>query len=100
MNSHDHQRRATDHQPGDCPGGCEEIKSVEERLHDGSERMDRIEAKLDTTCSDIAEVLDILRLGKSFFRVVGYVGTLIKWTAAVIAPLLAIIYTVKGGGKP
>lgn len=99
MNSNDHQRRASDHQPGDCPGGCEEIKSVEERLHDGSDRMDRIEAKLDTTCSDIAEVLDILRLGKSFFRIVGYVGSFVKWATAIGAPLIVFIYAIKGGGK-
>lgn len=61
--------------------------------------MDRIEAKLDTTCSDIAEVLDILRLGKSFFRIVGYVGSFVKWAAAIGAPLIVFIYAIKGGGK-
>jgi hypothetical protein len=92
-------RRATDHLPGECPGGCDDIKDVERRFKDGSDRMSRIESTLDTTRADVAEVLDILRLGKSFFRILGIFGTLVKWGAAVLAPIVAIVYTVKSGGK-
>ncbi|MBP8285389.1 MAG: hypothetical protein KAX57_00965 [Rhodoferax sp.] len=35
---------AINHPPGDCTGGCEEIKTVEQRLDDDAIRMDRIEA--------------------------------------------------------
>ena len=90
------RRRVSDR---DCPDPCLSILDVHRRLGDGTARMDSIEAKLDQNCADTAEVLDILRLGKSFFRMIGYAGTFIKWAAAIAAPLVAIFYTVKSGGK-
>jgi len=91
----------------DAQEACQALVSTEKRLEQrmqselkaGSERMDRIEAKLDGNCSDTAEVLEILRLGKSFFKVIGYVGAFIKWTAAIAAPIVAIYFAVKTGGK-
>lgn len=79
---------------------CSMIDDINKRLDDGDARMDRIEAKIDANNSDTAEVLDILRLGKSFFRIVGGLGSIIKWGAAVAAPVIALIYTLKSGGKP
>jgi len=76
------------------------VDSVNQRLDDGDERMTRIEAKLDDNSSDTAEMLDIIRLGKSFFRIIGGIGTFVKWAAAIAAPLVAIWYTIKNGGKP
>ena len=83
------------------------LADVESRMEDkmraelkvGSERMDRIETKLDNNCSDTAEVLEILRLGKSFFKVIGYVGSFIKWVAAIGAPVVAFYFALKVGGK-
>lgn len=90
------RRRAADM---NCPDPCASIIDIHRRLGDGTARMDSIEAKLDQNCADTAEVLDIIRLGKSFFRMIGYAGTFIKWAAAIAAPLVAIFYTVKSGGK-
>ena len=102
------------HEPGACPGGCEEIQTVEQRLDDAAIRMAKIEAsltqfgeKLDAhtrmsaeTNSTVSEVLEILHAGKGFFKVLGYIATAIKWTAAFAAPVIALIYTIKTGGKP
>lgn len=92
----------------DEKGTCKAIDDIELRLRQGHERMDSIEAesrertsrmelKLDANCADTAEVLDILRLGKSFFRLAGYVGGFLKWSTAIAAPVLALWYTFKGG---
>lgn len=89
-------------------GTCSAIDDIESRLRQGHERMDfieaegrerttRIERKLDANCADTAEVLDILRLGKSFFRVAGYFGAFLKWFTAIAAPVLVFWYTIKGG---
>lgn len=74
------------------PDSTESV-SVHERLNRGDLRMTRIETLLAKNCTDTAEVLDIMRMGKSFFRAIGYVGRFIKWAAAVIAPLVAVYLT-------
>jgi hypothetical protein len=101
------------HSPGDCPGGCDDIKQVEKELAEGAIRMTNIEESLDSlagkfddhirvsneTNTLVTEVLDILHAGRGFFKIVGYIATGIKWTAAFVAPLVALYYTLKSGGK-
>jgi hypothetical protein len=97
-----HERRRNWH----ADGGCAKLIEVDQRFKDGDERMARIEnkldantAKTDATAKGVEEVLDILNLAKSFFRILGIVGTLAKWLALVAAPVLALYYTIKGGPK-
>ena len=78
---------------------CASIEEVQDRLNKGETRMDRIEAKIDGNNADTAEILDIMRLGKSFFRIIGYFGSFMKWFAAIAAPVIVFWYTVKNGGK-
>ena len=113
MSSTDTSENNGQHAAGDCTGGCEDVKQIELGLEQGATRMTSIEdslsdlaTKLDNhiklsneTNGLVAEVLDILHAGKGFFRIVGYIATGIKWTAAVIAPVIALIYTLKNGGK-
>lgn len=66
---------------------------------DGEVRMDNIEAQVKAIKSDVEEVLDILRLGKAFFRILGYVGSAVKWMAVIGAPCVAFYYSLKGGQK-
>lgn len=102
-NQTQHKQRLSDlhpHGPGEpCPGGCSDITDFGKRLTDGDTRMDRIEVKLDANSTATAEILDILTLGKSFFRVIGYFGSFMKWFAAIAAPVLVFWYTIKNGGK-
>ncbi len=70
---------------------------IERRFVAGTARMDRIEAMIMANTADTAEVLEILRLGKSFFKVIGHLGSLIKWATAVGAPVVAFYYAIKGG---
>lgn len=82
-----------------CPGGCEGIRTVDKRLDEGDARMTRIETKLDQNCVDTSEVLDILRLGKSFFRLAGYASNIIKWATGIGASVLIFWYAVKDWPK-
>jgi hypothetical protein len=68
-------------------------------LKAGSDRMDSIEAKLDANCRDTAEVLEILRLGKSFFKMIGHIGAFMKWAAAIAAPVVAVYFAWKTGAN-
>ena len=71
------------------PADATESVSVHERLHRGDLRMTRIETLLAKNCADTSEVLDIMRLGKSFFRLAGYFGTFVKWGLGLGAAVLA-----------
>ncbi len=106
-----------------CPGGCEDIVTVESavckaktdiatlenrvatihdrmtrfetRLDEGNTRMGHIEASLNsnsatlaTNSTDTAEILGILRDSKSFFRVAGAAGSVLKWTLGIATTLL------------
>lgn len=77
---------------------------IERRFEAGSARMGRIEAnqhvmgaEQSAMRAEVSEVLEILRMGKSFFKVIGHLGSLIKWAAAVGAPIVAFYYALKGG---
>ena len=80
-----------------CPGGCEDIKTVDQRLDDGDARMTRIEADLKTTKDGVEELLEILQNGKGFFKVLGYLATAIKWSAGLAAPLIGLWFVIKDG---
>jgi len=86
--------------------GSQDPEAIEQRFEAGSARMGRIEVtqqamKVEQSemRAEVSEVLEILRLGKSFFKVIGHLGSLIKWAAAVGAPVVAFYYALKAGGK-
>lgn len=89
-----------------CPGGCADIKTVDDRFADGDVRMGRIEATQQAMSTEqtamraeVGEVLEILRMGKSFFKLAGYVGALVRWAAPIGAACWSIYQLVKNGGK-
>ena len=72
-------RRASDKSPGG------NALSIEARLANGDERMSKLEAGLAANTEVTKEVLEIVTMGKSFFRVLGYIGHAIKWIAGIAA---------------
>ena len=88
--------RAVDRFPHACPA----VGEFDARFKAGTDRMARLEAKIDGNPADTREVLDILHAGKGFFKVVGSVGNIAKWPFGVGAPLVAFWYALKNGGKP
>lgn len=107
------ERRTNWHTPDDCARIGDVQKSVDDiavRLKEGDDRMARIEAnqadaktqrelvkaKLDSTVDSVDELLDILRAAKGFFTTLGLLGNVVKWAAAVAAPVVALWLTLKG----
>lgn len=110
------ERRLGGHSPADC----EKILDVEKRFSDGTSRMQRIElsivdlkaahsrfedkldentAKTDATAASTEEILDIVLLGKSFFRLAEIFGKVIKWGAGIATAVIGLWLTFKYG-KP
>ena len=54
----------------------EEMLNMQKRLEEGDARMKRIE-------ESIAEILEIIQAAKGFFKVLGLVGTTVKWLAGL-----------------
>ena len=110
--------RRAPHKPGDCTGGCDDARTFGRRLHDSGARMTGMEGELvkvherlaihDTKINQIhadillnnsetSQVLDIVRAGKGFFRILDWLASIIKWTLALLAPAVAFWYSLKGG---
>lgn len=81
------------------PHTCPAMDEFEARFTAGTERMLRLERKIDGNSADTREVLDILHAGKGFFKVVGWIGNMVKWAAAIGAPLIAFYYALKHGDR-
>jgi len=76
------------------------VLAIEQRLGQGASRMAGIETALLENTEATKEVLEIVTMAKSFFKVLGHVGNGIKWLSgiAVAAGVLWQGYT-HGGPK-
>lgn len=92
-----HPHPHTDAEP--CPGGCDDMDDVTQRLARGDKRMNAIEGSLETLQDDVSEVLEILRMGRAFFKAAGYFGAFIKWAVPIGVSLASFYYMLKNGGK-
>lgn len=54
----------------------QEMLDMQKRLEEGDARMQRIE-------ESITEILDIIQTAKGFFKVLGLIGTSVKWLAGL-----------------
>jgi hypothetical protein len=75
----------------------ERVDAMEERLARGDSRMGALERNLAANTSATEEVLEIVRMGKGFFAVLGKIGIFVKWGFAIAASAAAIIAAIKSG---
>lgn len=90
-----YERRAGWHTPDTCEkvnGVQAQVKSLKAQVEATHEKVTCIEGKLDTNNAATAELLEIIQMGKGFFRVVGWIG---KWLRRivmwVVPPVAAIV---------
>lgn len=62
---------------------CTLIDDINSRLNEGDNRMTRMELKIDSNSADTSEVLEIVRMGKSFFKVMGHLASFAKYCAVI-----------------
>lgn len=68
------------------------MNEAEIRLEDGDLRMERIEGNLARNTMATNEILEIVTMGKGFFRVLGYIGKATKWLM-VMGAAIGTLYT-------
>lgn len=83
------ERRKDWHTPDSCP--------MQSKLMTDSERIDRIEAELAENTAATKEMLEILTMGKGFFKTVGVIGFAIKWCAGIAVAVFAAYQAYKNG---
>ena len=89
------ERRATDRGLGG------RVISIEDRLDRGDNRMGSIESDLAANTAATREVLEIVTMGRSFFKVIGHIGNLVKWVLGGAAAFATAYAAWKqGGGHP
>lgn len=101
------------------PETCYRMDKAEERFNEGTERMKRIEESIaclteHQTTSDAArkrmeekldenneatyQLLDILKSGRGFFKVVDWAATVVKWTAGLVVAVGSVWLMFKDSG--
>ena len=77
-----------------------EIESVREQLKDQGDRLARLESTVDGIRQDTSDVREILQSARGFFKVLGVIGHIVKWLAAVGAAVVALWYLLTGQVPP
>ena len=72
---------------------------MEDQLAKGDERMDKIEQSIAVNTTATTEVLEIVSMGKSFFKVLGVIGSAIKWLAG-LTTAGGVLYSIWPHGTP
>ena len=114
----DQQIYPPDHAPGDCTGGCDDIKLAKRRLEKNGERMSSIEGAINVVHqrlaahdekiheihadilknnSETSEVLGIVQTGKGFFKALGWIAEAFKWVAGLALPVIGVYLAIKEG---
>lgn len=75
------------------------FEAIEDRLDRGSDRMKAIEQELRENTDTTKEVRELLEVGRSGFKVLGWMGAAAKWLGGV-AVAVGAIWSVLHGVQP
>ena len=80
-----------------CNPDCKGVFILERRVNVHSSELLAIKQMLVTNTENTAEVLEIIGLGRSFFKVLGWIGDMLKPIVAIVAAISAFILWFKSG---
>lgn len=97
-----HSRRASDITSSeDCPSdACPAVFILERRIDRHRDEINELKLMVAKTTEDTTEILEIVKTGKSFFKVMDWVGTKIMAVAGLIGMIVGIVVWLRPGGKP
>jgi len=72
---------------------------VGKELERGNIRMNELQDKIDSISASIEELLSIFRAANGFAKVMGWIGKILKWCAAIGVAVLAFWAALKGVQK-
>lgn len=81
----------------------ERFAAITKRLDAGSTRMKRIESDLHQNTAITQQIHDLVITAKAFFKILGYLGSGLKWLGIIAAAAVSIwgaVQTFKNGGPP
>lgn len=111
-----HNRRSTDNltvepcEKEDCPAVFILERRVDRHREELNAHMVHIEelktmvkangVQVEKNSADTSEILQIVTMGKSFFRVADWVGTKVVGLATLVGMIVAAVMWLRPGGKP
>lgn len=105
----DDERRHTKRRQETCdPKSCEhiidvqaQVEAVKVQIEASAQEIARIRAMLDANNEATAELLEIIKMGKGFFKALGWIGRVVRaiilWVAPIVTALIGLWYTIKQG---
>ena len=79
------------------------VTKIEERLESGSKRMDTFEKSMQVNNEMTGEIHAMFSAGKGGLKVLGWLGSIVKWLGMIAMAALAIytaFYALLHGGAP
>lgn len=74
------------------------LASIEAELLQGRGRMDRMETSMSANTEMTSEIRDVIVAAKVGLRVIGGIGTVAKWVAAIAGAVVAVYAALRAIG--
>jgi hypothetical protein len=72
------------------------IESIENQLEEAITWRKKIEYSITENTSMTSDIYEIIKMGRGFFKAIGWVGQFLKWAAPIVAVGVAIWTMLKG----
>ena len=73
------------------------VRGMQDQLKAGDIRMSSLEANLHANTAATKEILEIVKMGKTFFRILGWVGKAVKWLSTLAVGISTLWYLFTHG---
>jgi hypothetical protein len=80
-----------------CNPDCKAVFVLERRVNSHAAELIALKEMIKTNNAQTKEILDIVGLGRAFFKVLGWIGSAIKPIVAIVAIIAAVITWIKTG---
>jgi len=73
------------------------VREMQAQLKAGDSRMGNLEVSLATNTKATKEILEIVQMGKTFFRILGWFGRAVKWLSGLVIGISTLWYVFTHG---